>query len=87
MEAHPPGKPDNARYEGRFVIYAMADDNGPMFGKDMSLFDADCVAKFGRGPQSVHFVAIRSGYTLEGFDTSSSNLVGQMVGHGSINSR
>jgi len=87
MEEHPPGQPDGARYEGRFVIYAMADETGPMFGGDVSLFDAGCVAKFGRGPQSAHFVAVRSGYTLEGSDTSSSDLVGQMIGRGSMNSR
>jgi hypothetical protein len=87
MEAHPPGQPDGARYEGRFVIYAMADAQGPLFGNDVSLFDAEVVARAGRGPQSAHFVAIRSGYTVEGFDTSSSDLVGQMVGRGSINSR
>lgn len=87
MEAHPPGQPDGARYEGRFVIYAMADDKGSLFGDDVSLFDAEMVARSGRGPQSAHFVAIRSGYTVEGFDTSSPDLVGQMVGRGSINSR
>ncbi|MBC3194880.1 hypothetical protein H7X46_27895 [Pseudonocardia sp. C8] len=87
MEDHPPGQPDGARYEGRFVIYAMADDKGPLFGEDVSLFDSDVVARLGRGPQSAHFVAVRSGYTVEGFDTSSPELVGQTVGRGSINSR
>lgn len=87
MEAHPAGTPDGARYEGRFVIYAMADEKGPLFGEDVSLFDADVVARAGRGPQSAYFVAIRSGFTVEGFDTSSSELVGQMVGRGSIRSR
>jgi len=87
MEEHPPGKPDGARYEGRFVIYAMADADGPLFGEDVSLFDPACVEKHGRGPQSAHFVAVRSGFTLEGFDTSSDDLVGMTVGHGSIKSR
>lgn len=87
MEEHPPGQPDGARYEGRFVIYAMSDDKGPLFGDDVSLFDTGVVARSGRGPQSAHFVAVRSGYTVEGFDTGSPDLVGQMVGRGSIDSR
>jgi hypothetical protein len=87
MEAHPPGVPDLARYEGRFVIYSLAGPEGPLFGDDVSLFDATAVKKFGRGPQSAHLVAVRSGFTLEGFDTSSNDLVGQTIGRSSMKSR
>ncbi len=40
LEGHPPGEVDGVRFEGRFVIYALADAQGPLFGEDVSLFDA-----------------------------------------------
>jgi hypothetical protein len=78
LEGHPPGDVDGARFEGRFVIFAMSDRDGPVFGEGVSLFDPDVVARHGRGPQSAHFVAMRSGYTLEGFVTDQGD---QFPGH------
>jgi hypothetical protein len=63
------GKPDGARYEGRFVIYAMDGGNAPVFGKDVSLFDPACVKAHGAGVQCAHFVALRSGHILQAFGT------------------
>lgn len=87
LESHPPGNADNARFEGRFVIYALNGKQGPVFGEDVSLHDADIVAKHGRGPQSAHLVAIRSGWVLESFDTSDDHLVGHMIGRSSAETR
>lgn len=69
LEGHPPGEIDGARFEGRFVIYSVTGPDGPVFGHDVSLFDASAVAAHGRGPGSAHLVATRSGYVLEGFVT------------------
>lgn len=69
LEAHPPGVVDGARFEGRFVIFAMSDRDGPLFGADVSLFDPEVVATDGRGAASAHLVAVRSGAALEGFGT------------------
>lgn len=69
LEGHPPGNVDGARFEGRFVIFGAFGENGPLFGEDVSLFDQKVVASHGRGPQSAHLVAVRSGYAMEGFGT------------------
>ncbi len=87
LEGHPPGNVDGVRFEGRFVIYSMNGTRGPIFGPDVSLFDPIAVDGFGRGPQSAHFVAVRSGYTLEGFETSSDTLVGHTIGRASASTR
>lgn len=87
LEAHPPGVVEGVRFEGRFVIYALTGADGSVFGHDVSLFDADAAARFGRGPQSAHFVCVRSGYVLEGFDTSTPNLEGHMIGRTSGDTR
>lgn len=87
LEGHPPGDLDGVRFEGRFVIYGMTGDKGPLFGEDVSLFDKACVAQHGRGPQSAHFVSMRSGYVLEGFDTHQGEFLGHSVGRTSSNTR
>jgi hypothetical protein len=87
LEGHPPGQVDGARFEGRFVIFAMTAADGPVFGEDVSLFDDVCVQRFGRGPQSAHFVAMRSGYVLEGFDTGSGDFIGNTIGRTSSETR
>lgn len=80
MESHPPGVVDGTRFEGRFVIYALNGAEGPLFGTDVPLFDADAVAAHGRGPQSAHLVSLRSGSVLEGFVTASGDMAGHTVG-------
>jgi hypothetical protein len=71
---------DGARFQGRFVIYSIDGDGEPVFGNDSSLFDRDCVAKFGRGPQCAHFVGVLNGMVLEAFDTGEPGFVGHLVG-------
>jgi hypothetical protein len=80
VEEHPPGQLDNARFEGRFVIWAMTGRDGPLFGDDVSLFDPKCAEQHGRGPQCAHFVAIRSGAVLETFNTGDKDFVGHLFG-------
>src|SRR5262245_15856461 len=80
LEAHPPGIVDGARFEGRFVVYSVTGADGPLFGADVSLFEPKAVAAHGRGPRSAHIVAVRSGYVLEGFETSTDDLVGHTIG-------
>jgi hypothetical protein len=88
LEGHPPGEVDGARFEGRFVIFALSDRDGPMFGPDVSLFDPDVVAKLGRGAQSAHLVAVRSGITMEGFVTDEGeNFLGHVYGRTSTSTR
>jgi hypothetical protein len=87
LEGHPPGDIDGARFEGRFVIYGMTGIDGPVFGEDVSLFDPDRVASHGRGPQSAHFVAVRSGFALEGFDTGDKEFTGHTIGRSSSQTR
>lgn len=80
LEGHPPGEVDGARFEGRFVIWALTGEKGPVFGEDVSLFDAAAVAEHGRGPQSAHLVAMRSGTVLEGFVTGDDTIDGHTIG-------
>lgn len=80
LEDHPPGVVDGARFEGRFVIYSLNGADGPVFGADVSLFDGEMVKTRGRGPQSAHFVAVRSGYVLEGFVTGDDSIEGHTIG-------
>lgn len=87
LEGHPPGNVDGARFEGRFVIYSMMGPKGQLFGEDVSLFDAECVARYGRGPQSAHFVAVRSGFALEGFTTGDASMEGHTIGRSSARTR
>lgn len=88
LEGHPPGEVDGARFEGRFVIFALADQDGAVFGPDVSLFDPSLVEQFGRGAQSAHLVAVRSGITLEGFVTDEGDdFVGHVYGRSSLESR
>ncbi len=87
LEEHPPGVVDGARFEGRFVIWALSDANGPVFGPDVSLFDAALVEKLGRGPQSAHLVAVRSGITMEGFGTDEGDFLGHVYGRTSTDTR
>ena len=88
LEGHPPGELDGVRFEGRFVIFAMTGEDGPLFSEDVSLHDAACVEQHGRGPQSAHFVAVRSGYCLEGFVTDGEKeFVGNTIGRTSSNTR
>lgn len=87
LEGHPPGEVDGARFEGRFVIYALADSDGPVFGQDVSLFSAEAVAAHGRGPQSAHLVAVRSGVVLEGFVTGDDTIEGHTIGRTSASTR
>ncbi|MEU0266786.1 hypothetical protein [Nocardioides sp. NPDC006303] len=88
LEGHPPGDVDGARFEGRFVVFGLFDHDAPVFGEDVSLFAADAVAEFGRGPQSAHLVAIRSGITLEGFVTDhDSDFQGHTFGRSSSETR
>lgn len=87
LEGHPPGDADGARFEGRFVIFSITGPSGPVFGQDVSLFSADCVAEHGRGAQSAHFVAVRSGYVLESFSTGDENFEGHMIGRTSSKTR
>lgn len=78
LEGHPPGNVDGARFEGRFVIFGAFGKDGPLFGEDVSLFDAGAVTAHGRGPQSAHLVAVRSGHAMEGFGTGDG---GDFPGH------
>jgi hypothetical protein len=78
---------DTNRFQGRFAIYSIEGDGESTFGDDVSLFDKDCVAKFGRGPQCAHFVGVLNGYILEGFDTSDPGFVGQYQGRTSAKER
>lgn len=78
---------DGARFQGRFVIFSLEGADGSIFGDDVSLFDADCVTQFGRGPQCAHFVAVVNGFVLEGFDTSSAGLVGQLQARTTVKER
>jgi hypothetical protein len=71
---------DGARFQGRFVIYSIDGDGEPIFGNGASLFDGGCVARFGRGPQCAHFVAVLNGMVLEAFDTGEPGFVGHLVG-------
>lgn len=87
LEGHPPGEVDGVRFEGRFVIYGITGEKGPVFGEDVSLFEPDAVAKYGRGPQSAQFVAVRSGYTLEGFVTGDDDFPGYQIGRSSSATR
>lgn len=87
MEAHPPGDVAGTRYEGRFVIFSMDDGAGQVFGDDTSLFDESCVKHYGRGPQCAHFVAVRSGYILQGFETGDATFTGNTVGRTASSSR
>lgn len=87
IEGHPPGELDGVRFEGRFVVYGLTGAKGPVFGEDVSLFDADCVARYGRGPQSAHLVSMRSGYVMEGFDTHKGDFLGHSIGRTSSNTR
>ncbi len=87
LEGHPPGEVDGARFEGRFVIYSMYGGKGPIFGEDVSLFDAAAVAEHGRGPQSAHFVSMRSGVVLEGFVTGDETIEGNTIGRTSSKTR
>lgn len=88
LEGHPPGEVDGARFEGRFVIWAMSDGNGPLFGPEISLFDSNLVDKVGRGAQSAHLVAVRSGITMEGFVTDEGpDFIGHTYGRTSISTR
>jgi hypothetical protein len=80
VEEHPPGQLDGARFEGRFVIWAMNGGEGPVFGEEVSLFDQKCVQQHGRGPQCAHFVALRSGSVLETFSTGEEGFAGHLVG-------
>lgn len=87
LEGHPPGKVDGVRFEGRFVIYSLAGEKGQVFGEDVSLFCADAVKEHGRGPQSAHLVAIRSGVVLEGFVTGDETIEGNTIGRTSARTR
>jgi hypothetical protein len=87
LEGHPPGEVDGARFEGRFVIYALAGADGQVLGEDVSLFSADAVAAHGRGPQSAHLVAVRSGFVLEGFVTGDDTTDGHTIGRTSATTR
>jgi hypothetical protein len=87
MEAHPPGHVDGTRFEGRFVIFGMIDGRGQVFGNNASLFDENCVRSYGRGPQCAHFVAVRSGYILQGFESGDSTFTGNTVGRTATSSR
>ena len=88
LEGHPPGQVDGARFEGRFVIYALTGAEGPVFGADVSLFDNDAVRVHGRGPQSAHLVSVRSGYVLEGCVTTTGDAeVGHTIGRTSSDTR
>ncbi|HEV8626373.1 MAG TPA: hypothetical protein VG034_18135 [Acidimicrobiia bacterium] len=80
MDPHGTFAIDGARFQGRFVIYSIDGDGEPIFGDDTSLFDADCVAKFGRGPQCAYFVGVLNGMILEAFDTGEPGFVGNLVG-------
>lgn len=71
---------DGVRFQGRFVVYSIDGDGEPIFGSDNSLFDDHCVARFGRGPQCAHFVAVLNGMVTEAFDTGDQNFVGHIVG-------
>lgn len=88
LEGHPPGEVDGARFEGRFVIFALADEGGAVFGPDVSLFEPSLVERVGRGAQSAHLVAVRSGITLEGFVTDEGDdFVGHVYGRSSLETR
>ena len=82
LEVLPEGQ-DGARFEGRFVIWGMNGADGPLFGEDVSLFDADQVAAVGRGPQSAHLVAMRSGFALESFSTGDETFAAHTFGRAS----
>lgn len=87
LEGHPPGDVDGARFEGRFVIYSMMGPKGQVFGEDVSLFDPEAVARHGRGPQSAHLVAVRSGFAMEGFDVGDDSIEGLTIGRSSARTR
>jgi hypothetical protein len=88
LEGHPPGEVDGARFEGRFVIYALTGRDGPTLGEDVPLFDESAVKLHGRGPQSAHLVAVRSGYVLEGFVTGDGEeFVGHTIGRTAASTR
>lgn len=87
MEDHPPGLLDNARFEGRFVVWGMDGHAGPVFGDDVSLFDAQITTDAGRGPAGAHFTALRSGWALEGFTTNDGDYVGHTYGRSAADTR
>ncbi len=88
LEGHPPGEVDGARFEGRFVIFALSDRDGPVFGPDASLFDSELTARLGRGARSAHLVAVRSGITMEGFVTDEGDdFPGHVYGRTSTSTR
>lgn len=86
-ESSPSGAVEGVRFEGRFVIWGMTGADGPLFGEDVSLFEAEQVARVGRGPQSAHLVALRSGFALEGFATGDDSFAGHMFGRSSSKTR
>lgn len=47
LGGHPPGEVDGARFKGRFVIWALTREKGPVFCADVSLFDSTCVTEHG----------------------------------------
>ncbi len=87
LEVLPPEDLEGARFEGRFVIWGITGPDGPLFGEDVSLFDADQVVAGGRGPQSAHLVAMRSGFGLEMFSTGDDTFAGHMFGRASSKTR
>lgn len=87
LEAHPPNDVTGARFEGRFVIYSMMGRGRQVFGDDVSLFDTARAAKDGLGPQSAHFVAVRSGFGLESFYTGDDEFAGHLYARTSVRTR
>src|SRR5438874_5438913 len=64
------------RFQVRGFIWSLEGAAQSILGPDVSLFEPDCVARFGRGGQCAQLVVVGNAYVLETFDTSSPDLVG-----------
>ena len=70
------GLQDGDRFQLRAFIWSLEGAAESILGPDVSLFDASCVARFGRGVQCAQLLVVGNEYVLETFDTSSPDLVG-----------
>src|SRR5437016_7696681 len=70
------GLEDGDRFQLRAFIWSLEGATQSVLGPDVSLFEPNCVAQFGRGVQCAQLLVVGNGYFLETFDTSSPDLVG-----------
>lgn len=67
------------RFQGRFVVFSVDGADESIFGKDASLFDANCVAAHGPGVQCANLIGILNGSLLEAFATSAPGFDGHLA--------